>query len=180
AAARSAHSASTLHVPALTPPPDLPPFPTRRSSDLPLAALGRHVGHHDLRALSRECLGVLLADAAGCAGHDRGLPVETSHVAAPPTSSPAVGWVCCACRASGRGGHGLDLEVLLEALAAHLAADAGLLVAAERDVGAVPLAAVDAERAGADPCDDLLDALGIGAPHGAGQAVGGVVGDPDR
>src|SRR5699024_6412786 len=108
------------------------------------------------------------------------LPVETSHVAAPPTSSPVVGWVCCACRASGRGGHGLDLEVLLEALAAHLAADAGLLVAAERDVGAVPLAAVDAERAGADPCDDLLDALGIGAPHGAGLAVGGVAGDPDR
>src|SRR5699024_6855004 len=129
----------------------------------PLAALGRHVGHHDLRALSRECLGVLLADAAGCAGHDRGPPVETSHVAAPPTSSPVVGWVCCACRASGLGGRRLDLEVLLESLPAPLAADAGLLVAAERAFGAVPLAAVDAERPGADPCDDLLDALVIGA-----------------
>src|SRR5699024_1562662 len=77
-------------------------------------------------------------------------------------------------------GHGLDLEVLLEALAAHLAADAGLLVAAARDVGAVPLAAVDAERAGADPCDDPLDALGIGAPSCAGKALGGVVGERDR
>src|SRR5699024_7254178 len=65
----------------------------------------------------------------------------------------------CEGAGSGRGGDGLDLEIFLEARAAHLAADAGLLVAAEGHVGAVPLAAVDAERAGADPGHDLLDPL---------------------
>ena len=49
---------------------------------------------------------------------------------------------------------GLGLEVLLEAGDAVLAALAALLVAAERRVGAEPLAAVDRDRAGADAAGD--------------------------
>ena len=48
----------------------------------------------------------------------------------------------------------LGLEVLLETCDAHLAADAGLLVAAERHVGGEPDTTVDAERAGTDPRGD--------------------------
>src|SRR3954468_18116876 len=64
--------------------------------------------------------------------------------------------------------------------AAHLAADAGLLVAAERRVRCVPEAAVDAHRAGADAPRDRQRAVVIGTDDRAGQAVDGVVGDADR
>src|ERR1700679_3370762 len=75
---------------------------------------------------------------------------------------------------------GLALEEFLEAGGAHPAADAGLLVAAERDVGAEPHPAVDADRAGSDPPGDAEGALVVGAVDRAGQAVDRVVGDPDR
>ena len=58
-------------------------------------------------------------------------------------------------------GHRLGLREDLEALDAALAADARLLVAAERGVGAVPDAAVDAERAGADAAGDRLGPLQV-------------------
>src|SRR5690606_4326516 len=80
-------------------------------------------------------------------------------------------------RWSERGGDQLGLQVLLETGGAHLAPDAGLLVAAEGHVGAVPDAAVHAECAGADAVGDRGDALAVGAVDGTGQAVLRVVGD---
>src|SRR5262245_32541585 len=72
---------------------------------------------------------------------------------------------------------GLDLEVLLEADLAHLAADAALLVAAEGDVRAVVDAAVDDHRAGTDPAGHPLRPLVVAGEDGAGQAEDGVVRD---
>src|SRR3954452_10619852 len=74
----------------------------------------------------------------------------------------------------------LGLEVLLEALDAHLPADAGLLVPAERSVRAEPDTAVDGEGAGADPVRHGTRSLERAAVHRAGQPVRRLVGDPDR
>src|SRR5262245_41213460 len=81
---------------------------------------------------------------------------------------------------SGRAGHGLDLEVLLEALHARLPPDAALAVTAERHVGAVPHASVERDRAGADAARDLERAVVGRAEHRARQPVLAVVGDRDR
>ena len=62
-------------------------------------------------------------------------------------------------RGSGGEADGLGLEVLLETGDAVLAALAALLVAAEGRVGAEPLAAVDRDRAGADPAGDAERAV---------------------
>src|SRR5918998_1039266 len=81
---------------------------------------------------------------------------------------------------SRRIGDELGFEILLEAGDAHLAADAGLLVAAERCVRRVPDAAVDPERAGADTGHDAFDPPGVAAPDRTREPVGRVVGDPHR
>src|SRR5690606_22151857 len=73
----------------------------------------------------------------------------------------------------------LGLQVLLEARHAHLAADAGLLVAAERDGRAVPAAAVRADRPGARARGHRAGAVGA-AVHRARQPVRGVVVNADR
>ena len=64
-------------------------------------------------------------------------------------------------------GHRLDLQVLLESCHAHLAAEAGLLVAAERHVRGVPDTAVDADRAGPDPRRDGAGAARASVPKTA-------------
>src|SRR4051812_15396753 len=76
-------------------------------------------------------------------------------------------------------GHHFRLQVLLEAGDAHLAADAGLLVAAERRVRAEPHAAVDRERAGADAAGHRLRPREVGRVDRAREAVRRLVGDPD-
>ena len=73
----------------------------------------------------------------------------------------------------------LDLQQLLDRVAAVLAAVARLLVAAERGER-VEGAAVDLDLAGADALGDADRAVLVGRPDAAGEAVVGVVGDPDR
>src|SRR4051794_38630273 len=80
---------------------------------------------------------------------------------------------------SGGLGDRLGLQVLLEPGDTHLPADAGLLVAAERGVGAEPDPAVDGERAGTDPPGHRLRALQRAGVDRAGEPVRRVVGDPD-
>src|SRR3954462_1903948 len=75
--------------------------------------------------------------------------------------------------------HGLDLEELLEAVRAVLAAVAAVLVATERGDG-VERTTVDLDLAGADATSDLLGPLGVGSLHATRQAVDRVVGDADR
>src|ERR1700733_3409171 len=79
------------------------------------------------------------------------MPSSGPAIRTPPARAPRAGGVPqgrrCPQAAPPSGHHrreGLALEELLEPGGAHLAADAGLLVAAERDVGAEPHAGVDA------------------------------------
>jgi len=65
-------------------------------------------------------------------------------------------------------------------LLAELAADAGLLVAAEGVPGVEEVVVVDPDRAGAQALGHPDGAGRVAAPHGAGQAVPGVVGHGDR
>src|ERR1700704_5388756 len=78
------------------------------------------------------------------------------------------------------GGDGLDLGVLLEALDAVLATDAAGLVAAERRIGAVGHATVDADGAGAQSSSDRGRPLDRSGRDVATEAVLVVVGDPHR
>ena len=74
---------------------------------------------------------------------------------------------------------GLHLQVLLEAEPAEFAADAGLLVPAERR-GRVVLPAVDVELTGLHlPCEAIA-VSSVGGPDRARQAVGCAVGDRQR
>src|SRR5690606_4709379 len=82
-------------------------------------------------------------------------------------------------RSARRPGQGLQLEVLLEARDAHLAADARLLVAAEGRVGRVPHPAVDADGPGADAAGHRRRPLDVGPVDGPRQAEDRVVGDLD-
>src|SRR5947209_10019981 len=79
-----------------------------------------------------------------------------------------------------RLGDELGFQVFLETGQTHLAADSGLLVAAERRVDRVPDAAVDPDRAGPDPAGHRPGPGQVAAVHGAGQPVRRVVGDPHR
>src|ERR1700727_3804382 len=74
---------------------------------------------------------------------------------------------------------GLGLGVLLEPLDAVLPPDAAVLVAAVGRVRAVPQAAVDPDRAGADLVGDGHRAVGVRGEHATGQAVLAVVGFSD-
>src|SRR5262245_53070258 len=74
---------------------------------------------------------------------------------------------------------GLGLQELFESGAAHLPADAGLLVAAERAVWAEVVAAVDREGSGPDATGHRQRAV-LTAEHGTGQPVDRVVGDAHR
>ena len=74
----------------------------------------------------------------------------------------------------------LGLGVLQIALLAELAADAGLLVAAEGVPGVEEVVVVDPDRAGAQALGHPHGAGRVAAPDGAGQAVPRVVGHGDR
>jgi hypothetical protein len=74
----------------------------------------------------------------------------------------------------------LGLGVLQVALLAELAADPGLLVAAKGVPGVEQVVVVDPDGAGAQALGDPDGPGRVAAPDGAGQAVGGVVGDGDR
>src|SRR5581483_3091883 len=73
---------------------------------------------------------------------------------------------------------GLGLQVLVEALGAVLAADAGLLVAPEGE-GHVEAQVVHAHGPRPDAPGDLHAAGEVGAEHAGREAEVGVVGDPD-
>src|ERR1700722_14866219 len=105
------------------------------------------------------------------------MPSSGPGIRPPPSPVP------CARGVPASGDHrreGLALEELLEAGGAHLAPDAGLLVAAEGDVGSEPHPAVDADRAGSDPPGDAEGSLVGAAVDRSGQTVDRVVGDPHR
>src|SRR5687767_13937473 len=74
---------------------------------------------------------------------------------------------------------GLQLRVVRDSFDAALAAEAGVLHAAER-TRHVDRVRVDADGAGDHLTGDLETALRVGRPDAAGQSEGGVVGDPDR
>src|SRR5262245_45830406 len=78
---------------------------------------------------------------------------------------------------SERGGDGLGLEVVVEDLGAHLAAPAGLLVAAERQRGVDHVMAVDPDGARAQPLSKLVGLADVARPGARGEAVFGVVAD---
>src|SRR3546814_16994154 len=69
---------------------------------------------------------------------------------------------CLESGGSGWNGDGLGLQVFLETLHPHFAADAALLVAAERRIGREEVGAVDVQRAAADAPRDAQRAIGIG------------------
>ena len=73
----------------------------------------------------------------------------------------------------------LDLGVLVEAVAAQLAADAALLVAAPRSLAVRRVVGVDPRDAGAQGLDHAHRARDVLGPHSSGEPVDGVVGDPD-
>ena len=75
--------------------------------------------------------------------------------------------------------HGLRLQELLDAVAAELATDPGLLVAPERR-DRVERAAVDVDLAGAHLLRKRDGLVLVAGPHRAGEAVPGVVGDLER
>ena len=124
-----------------------------------------------LRTLGRQVHRMRATLAARRARHHRDLVVQLAHSWLPSACQPCRGIPAA---------DGLGLQVLLKALDAALAADAAALVAAERRVGAVEHAAVDAERAGPDAPGDRHAAFGRPRHHRAGQAEGAVVGDPHR
>src|SRR5207248_5327279 len=77
-----------------------------------------------------------------------------------------------------RDDHALGLEIGIEGLEPELAAEAGLLVAAERDPGKRHVRHVDPDRAGLDPPRQTMAALGIGGPDGRHQPVAALVRAP--
>src|SRR5204862_7976778 len=76
--------------------------------------------------------------------------------------------------------HRLRLQVELERVDRELAAEAGLLVAAERDPREGRERHVDADHAGLDRARDTVAARRVARPDGGEEAVADVVGDPDR
>src|SRR5690606_6749717 len=74
----------------------------------------------------------------------------------------------------------LDLRVLIEPGQAHLQADTGLLVPAERGIGRIPDAAVDVDRADPQPRRDARRPVRIGREPRAAQPVRRVVGNAYR
>src|SRR5580658_7600034 len=73
------------------------------------------------------------------------------------------------------GGDGLDFGVGIEGLVAHLAAPAGLLVAAEGQGGVEHVVAVDPDRAGPELLGQRVGLGDVAGPDAGAQAVGGVV-----
>ena len=74
----------------------------------------------------------------------------------------------------------LHLRVVLERVHAHLAAEAALLVAAERRRRVVDVVGVDPDRAGLELARDVVRLLDVLRPDRGGQAVARVVGARDR
>lgn len=74
----------------------------------------------------------------------------------------------------------LGLSVVSQSVLAELAADAGLLVAAERHLVVQGVVGVDPDGAGAQGVGDLDGGVEVLGVHGGGQAVGGVVAELDR
>ena len=113
--------------------------------------------HHDRRALRREPLDDRAADALRTAGDDRDLVPQLHLYPAPPSATEP--------SRSGDAAHAevLDLQELLDAVVRALAAEAGLLDAAERrDLGR--------DEAGVDADDAVLERLGD-APDAADVAA---------
>src|SRR5450631_4016827 len=69
----------------------------------------------------------------------------------------------------------LGLLVVVEHVLMVLAADAGLLVSAERSVGGIGVVAVHPDAAGLDSAAHLEDGAGVARPHAGAQAVERVV-----
>ena len=106
------------------------------------------------------------------------MPTNASG-AAPKRSGPRLAENrCCLAGVAGRHQDRLELEVRLEALRSALAADARVLVAAER-CARIERVPVDRVRAGADLLRDLDALRDVGGVHRTGQAVVRVVGDLD-
>src|SRR6266545_5984095 len=78
-----------------------------------------------------------------------------------------------------RDDHALGLEVDLERLQPELAAEAGLLVAAEGNPREGCVGHVDADRSGLDPLREAMPAGRVAGPDGRHQAVPRLVGDTD-
>src|SRR6476620_3278651 len=73
----------------------------------------------------------------------------------------------------------LGLLVVVEHHLVVLAADAGLLVAAERRVGGVGVIAVGPHPAGLDVTPGPVGGVAVARPHPSPEALQGVVGDRD-
>src|SRR5215218_11014788 len=71
--------------------------------------------------------------------------------------------------------HALRLQVEIERLDRELPAEAGLLVAAERDARKRGVRHVDSDRAGLEPRGEAMPARRVTRPNGGVQAVLGVV-----
>src|SRR5947207_7692269 len=81
---------------------------------------------------------------------------------------------------AGRDEDALRLQIEVERLEPELAAEARLLVAAERDAGERRVRRVDPNRPGLDPAREAMAARGIARPHRRHQPVAHVVRDADR
>src|ERR1700685_561367 len=70
----------------------------------------------------------------------------------------------------------LGFKIILEHLAAHLAAPARLLVAAKGQRRVEDVVAIDPDRAGSQLIGDAMGTLDVAGPQARGQPVHGVVG----
>src|SRR5690606_34717448 len=76
--------------------------------------------------------------------------------------------------------HVLGLLVVIEHHLVRLAADAGLLVAAEGRMGRVGMVAVGPDAAGLDVAAEAIGAVPVAGPDAGAEAVERVVGDLER
>ena len=132
----------------------------RAQRDRLLGRLAIDVGDADLRALVGEQHRRLAAHAAARAGDHRDLAVEPSH------------------QHLRREEHVLDLRVAVERLHPELAAEAGLLEAAERRRDAHRAVRVHREHAGLERPRDAQRPRAVARPDRAGEPVRRVVRDP--
>src|SRR5271165_185104 len=75
--------------------------------------------------------------------------------------------------------HLLGLEILLEAPWAQLSAEAGLLIAAPWRFDVSRLHMIHPDNSGAQRFHNAERLVNVACPHGAGEAIRGIVGDAD-
>src|ERR1700760_4161459 len=80
----------------------------------------------------------------------------------------------------GRDHHALGVEMVIEALGAAFAADAGIVDAAPRGGGVEPVVIVDPDDAGLDVSSDAMGAADVAGADRGRQAERRVVGEPQR